>query len=565
MALPVLVLLTGGAFFTETLINSAPPNELFEITLLALIVSFIFFIIFGKLINVFTKERSLVRAAWLLILFFATEMVRTLLIGWQALQKNLTDQVQWDYRIVAGGLTGILFFGLRSIVLNDTTRYKLNLSELHTVQEELRKSSEVTQEDLDKNKDRIIDSIRAAVNQALQSVLNQPSSNKKNTKLVVDELIRVSEEVVRPLSHELFNDRQNFAENVKEANQKTYSGFKIFRLATYAQPFHPTATALFGLFQFFGLAVFLTENPIKASLIMTAYLAWIYLVLAVAKKYVQPKLIKVNLLIRTLIVSSIYWIATIFIFLDRRLTENLMLPYTTQLFFYLTLIGTIIAWSFAVYSAIQRARLETIESLKETNERLNWSNARLGARLWAEQKRLAAVVHRDVQGALISTALKFKKDVESGVDPNVAVNQIRDLIASASEMVNAEEDLLPPKAVIENLNSLWDGIFKVSLDIDDKTYSKILKDSVCWQTINDFIGEFVTNSVKHGKASNGKIKIELVDVNVLRIIMINNGLPLAENLTHGLGSQMVIRQSLSIVHENLPGGGVYFAATIPIG
>ena len=96
------------------------------------------------------------------------------------------------------------------------------------------------------------------------------------------------------------------------------------------------------------------------------------------------------------------------------------------------------------------------------------------------------------------------------------------------------------------------------------TNSKILQDKVCLQTVNEFISEFATNSVKHGKASLGDIKIEQVDEKIIKLTMVNNGLPLPTQITHGLGSQMVLQQSLSVVHENLPGGGIYFAATIPI-
>lgn len=435
---------------------------------------------------------------------------------------------------------------------------------MRDAQEELRKSTSVTQEDLDKNKNRIIDSIHSAVNQALQSVVIQPTDDKENTKLVVNELVRVSEEVVRPLSHELFSDMPDFPEGLTESKQKTFSGLKIFKYATYAQPFHPVLTALFGLFQFFGLAVFLTDNSLIGTLTMLAFVAWIFIVLYLAKKFVQPQLIKINLFFRILIINTVYVITSSFLFIDTRLADNLMLPHTVQLYSYLVVIGLIISWSFAVYSSIQFARDETLDNIRETNEKLNWSNARLGAKLWAEQKKLAAMVHRDVQGALISTALKFKKDVESGIEVDLAIEQVRQLIKNTSELVNSDVTPIEPKTEVKNLNSLWEGIFNITFEVSDETNSAILQDSVCWQTVNDFIGEFATNSVKHGKASYGEVKIEQISENIIKITMTNNGLPLATDLTHGLGSQMVLKQSISVTHENLPGGGVYFAATIPI-
>lgn len=564
VALPILAFLSVGALFTETLVNDASQIQLIEMSAVALVVSFGYFLAFGKLINRFTRTGSVSRTSWLVILFFTTEMIRTLFLGWEVLQQNLADQVQWDYRIVAGGLTGVLFFGLRSVVLNDSTRYKVDRNQLGEVQEKLRKSTAVTQADLDKNKNRIINEIRSAVNQALRSVVDESTTNKENTKLIVNELVRVSEEVVRPLSHDLFSDKFAIPIDAEKKKNRNFLGFKIVKLATYVQPFHPTTTALFGLFQFIGLALFLTSNPVNAILTVLGFTVWIFAILFLAKRFIQPKLVQINIFFRIVIINLVFWLMSSFLLLDPRLPSNLMLPRSSEIFLYLFVIGTIIPWLFAVYSAIKFARSEILEDIRQTNEKLNWSNARLGAKLWAEQKKLAAMVHRDIQSALISTALKFKKDVESGVDPDTAARQIRELVEGTSKAIYSEIDFLDPRAEVEKLNNLWDGIFKISVDISAQTNSKILQDKVCLQTVNEFISEFATNSVKHGKASLGDIKIEQVDEKIIKLTMVNNGLPLPTQITHGLGSQMVLQQSLSVVHENLPGGGVYFAATIPI-
>lgn len=564
VALPILIFLSIGALFTETLVNGVSKIQLLEISAIGFTFSFIYFLVFGKLINSFTQVSSITRAAWLVILFFTTEMIRTLLLGWEVLQKNLAASVQWDYRIVAGGLTGVLFFGVRAVFLNDSIRYKENRNQLGEVQERLRKLTSVTQDDLDKNKNRIVNSIQEAINQALRSVLDDRTTDKENTKFVVDELVRVSDEVVRPLSRELMNDKFDFAQNLEKKQKLTFLGFKIFRLATIVQPFHPTITALFALFQFIGLAIFLTKNPVVGIMTVLGFTTWIFMILFLAKKFIQPKLAEINIFLRVVVITLIFWLMSSFLLLDSRLSRNLMLPQSGEIYIYFLIIGTIIPWLFAFYSAIKSARSEILENIQETNEKLNWSNARLGAKLWAEQKKLAAMVHRDIQGALISRALKFKQDIESGVDSNVAIGPIREFIEGISTAIYAEVELADPKDEIEKLNNLWDGIFKISVEVSDETCSRIKLDPICWQIVNDFIGEFATNSVKHGKASLGEIKIEQAEEKIIKLIMVNNGLPLPAQMNHGLGSQMVLQQSLSVVHENLPNGGVYFAATIPI-
>lgn len=564
VAFPILAFLSLGALFTETIVNDARRRDLIEIGIFAFTLSFLYFASIGYLINRFTQESSLTRSLFLVFLYFTTEIIRTLFIGREILEKRFADEVQWDYRILAGGLTGVLFFGVFSVVFNDSTRYKANLRHLRAIQEELKNTTAVTQEDLDKNKNRIIDSIRDAVNQALRTLLEEKNENKENTKLIVNELVRVSEEVVRPLSHELFSEKIEQPTDLDKPQERIFSAFKVFKLATYVNPFHPVLTSLFGLFQFLGLALFLTENTLNAFLTMLAFVFWIFMVLYLAQKFIKPKLFKMSLIPRILVINLIYWIMSSFLFLDTRLADNLMLPHTIELYFYLITIGTIIPWLFAVYSAIKFAQLETLESVQQTNERLNWSNARLGARLWADQKKLATIVHRDIQGALIAKALKFKLDIESGINPDIAVEQVRELISSTTDLLSNKEVINEPKTEVANLNNLWDGIFKISMRVSDDLYFKILADSICSQTINDFIIEFATNSVKHGKATHGEITIEQFEEMKIKITMINDGLLLPAKIKHGLGSIMVLQQSLSVVHENLSDGRVYFAATIPI-
>jgi hypothetical protein len=565
VALPILLFLSGGSLAIEDFGDQRSTADVFVFLLIAVFISFGFFMAFGSLINALTKNDSFIRIVSLLVLFFTTEVIRTIFIALQISQNESAEEILWGYRIVAGGLTGVLFFGVLSIVINDSTRYKLNLNQLQLAQETLLKTASVTQEDLEKNKAQVIESIQFAINQALKSVLTSSDSNKENTKLIVDEIVRVSDHVVRPLSKEFFDEKFNLENLSSVSKRKTFSSFRIFKLATFVQPFHPFALAIFVFIQLIGVALFLTDNPLIATTTLFFYASWIFIVLLFAKKFLQPKLLQINIFIRVVLVTSLYWLVTAsFVFFDSRIAGNLELTYSINLFIYFLIIATLIAWTFATYSAIKFARFEILESVAKINEELNWSKAKLSAKLWVQQKKLGTIIHRDIQGALISSALKFQKDVESGQDPNLAIKQVKDLVEGTSNIISAKTDIPDPKVYLANLNELWDGIISLSLEVNEETFEKILHDPTCWETVNDFIGEFATNSVKHGKASVGEVKIELAEDNILRITMVNNGLPLAADLKHGLGSRMILDQSLSVEHKNLPNGGVFFSVTIPI-
>jgi hypothetical protein len=70
--------------------------------------------------------------------------------------------------------------------------------------------------------------------------------------------------------------------------------------------------------------------------------------------------------------------------------------------------------------------------------------------------------------------------------------------------------------------------------------------------------------VKHGKATAGEIEITKSREKVLKLVMQNNGLPVAEDFNPGLGTEMVLQNCLTSEFDNLLDQGVIFTATIPV-
>jgi two-component sensor histidine kinase len=91
-----------------------------------------------------------------------------------------------------------------------------------------------------------------------------------------------------------------------------------------------------------------------------------------------------------------------------------------------------------------------------------------------------------------------------------------------------------------------------------------LADPICHQVLIDLIGEFVTNAVKHGKATEGRIDVTNLQSDVIQLVMQNNGIPVDEDFKPGLGTEMVLQNCLTSEFDNLPDQGVIFTATIPV-
>lgn len=560
----ILGFLSFGTSTNEVSANKTEFIAWSGIAYQSLVISFAYFAIFSFLINRFFKVPSFSKMVAIGLLFFTTEMLRAIFVGQMGFHLGLTSDVNWGYRILAGGCTGLAMFGITAIVLNDNLQYKQNLNEFESAKNDLSKTLSVTEEDIVSIRTQILDTIRSAINESLNLVLKKPIADKANSKIVVDQLVRVSEEVVRPLSHQLFSNSFSDLNTLEKTKIEKVNTRKVLQLATYVSPFQTMPIFSLGFLLLIGGSLFGANDPMLGFFALALILGAFYLILSLATKFIRPQLHKWPVLIRVVVISSVYLFICMSLFQIRFISTVFSIARTTNSAIYFAVLALVLCWLLAIYPAIRVARAETLSNLDDINGQLSWANARLGAQLSKEKQHLAAVVHRDVQGKLIATALKFQQDVNAGKDQAEAVNELNSLVETITNLVVEPQYASSPSEVVNMLNEVWSGIFKLNLHLNPEAASRIERDSICRQTISDLISEFATNSVKHGKATNGEISIKLSSNSIVEIQLRNNGLPFPEVLQPGLGSQMASEQTLKMSACNLPGGGVQFEITLPI-
>lgn len=564
---PALVILSFLSFGTTLNETYQSQNQLAIITALAyqsLIFSIGYFLILGWLINKYFNKPNLVRVTSLIIIFFTTEMVRAIFVGEKLVSFGIAQEVNWGIRIIAGGFTGIALFGITSILLNDNFEYRENLRELEISKQSLAQAASVTENDIKNIRFQILDTIRSAINESLNSAVNKSNLSKENSKQVVEELVRISDEVVRPLSQDLFNSSFEVNEFMSLETHPKISSRRVFELATYIEPFRPIPVVTFGFLLLIGGALFIPSSPIEGLLALVSSLITFFIFFSIAKRYLQPKLIKLPMWLRMFVVTFVYFITIWFTLNWGVITSALEIETSvnTQSYFYV--LAIIACWALAVYPAIKISRFETLELVKDANHKLSWLTTRLSAQLSTEKNQLASIIHRDVQGKLISSALKFQQEIAAGIEVSKASASLKNLVAEISNLIVDQNSAKAPQEVVDYLNYVWDGIFTIELIIDQNTKKRIFNDPVVKQSISDLIFEFTTNSVKHGKAKNGLVQISLSDSDVLHLEMSNDGLPLEPGRGQGLGTKMAFAQCISFEYRNLEPTGIAFEATLPI-
>jgi signal transduction histidine kinase len=312
-----------------------------------------------------------------------------------------------------------------------------------------------------------------------------------------------------------------------------------------------------------GLAMFGVENVVDGFLALFTYSSWIFFISFLAKKFLKPKLQDIDIFLRFIYVSLVYITIALCPFLFDSVSDTLRIPQNWAFAIYLSSIALIMIWPITFYVAIRNLRNVAVDQIRLNNERLSWSSARLGAQLWAEKQKFAHLLHKDIQGALISSALKLKNDLDSGVNPTDSISKIRAFLEDSANL-NLDEQSRTTSEHIEFLKDIWSGVLNLEIKISSKSNERLLNDPVAQNSVNDLLTEFATNSIKHGKAKFGKVQIELASEQVLLVNLQNDGLPLPKIIQHGMGSNMALEQCLTIDQKNLEPAGVEFTFTLPI-
>lgn len=555
--LPILATLSAGTSIPQLQLGATEFYAWNSVAAGALAGAWTFASLAGLLINAVLPQPTVVRFFAVVVIYFATEAGRAVLVAWQAQALGLDADPNWSYRIVAGGLTGLALFGLASSLANESYEYRENLSKLMQTKTLLAETVATTSSDLEVRRAKLLERVRSAVTDSIRSVLSTGGSSARE---VADELVRVSEEVIRPLSHSLIPASEP-QPDVASGPPAPMSLRSVMHHATYVQPFRPEAVTIFALLLTAGAVVFVW--PLTTIPVFVALLAWVYGSMATMRRFITPRLVSMSFAWRVIVLTVAYLVFAIVPGLILLLATDELSVDSWPYFAYIVVIGQIVLWPLAIIAGVRETRASVINDLRYSNERLCWSRARLASYLWGQQSNLAGVLHKDVQGTLLASAMRLKMSRDDGKNDADAIDEIRSAVLEASEFVVAPAEAKPVAEAVSTLNSRWQGVFRVDLGGSATAIARLDSDHVCRRIAIDLLSEFVTNAVKHGQATSATASVSLVESDVVRLDGTNNGRALSGRQGSGLGTRMLSAVSLQYGFDNVP-GGVRLWADIPI-
>lgn len=564
VVLPVLFFLLFNAFVADLLdTDDAMVSPLAGVAL-ATLVAWTFFTATGLLLDRTLRSPSTARSVAVGVVYALTELVRIQVIYALAGEQEFGSDLGALYRLSAAATTGLVFLGLASVAVGDYLDYRDSYRSYSDRVTRLTVALQETQSHVELVRAQFATWVRRLLTYNVSSAFKMGSPQDPRHLEIANELFRISDELVRPLSHGLSESAPNLPD-FRSQRETPKVPFRTFvRDALLVAPFQPvTAMVIVGVVT---LPNVLIGNPLLSLGFWALLVSMIFVVGVIGRVALAPQLHKLPGWFGILAVTTLF--AFPFPVYGWLWAGNSFsgAPGVIAFLAYVTVIGVILVWLPAMAEGLRFSRGRFVTDLKQLDQQLQWSQTRAQAQLWLDQRRLALALHSDVQSTILASAMQLKNAVEAGPAQSKKVLPGIERTIRKSLLLSFDDPKVPAlRSVVTKINKTWASLTALTLEAPKDVIAAIGNDPLALEVVAEAIKELHMNSFKHGRATECVITLSLASAGAVRVVMRNNGAPLAEGALagKGLGNSFFGAACLSNTAQNVP-GGVEVVLEIPV-
>ncbi|MEY3733258.1 MAG: hypothetical protein RL347_617 [Actinomycetota bacterium] len=462
---------------------------------------------------------------------FAASVVYGTILGPQGERLSL--------RLVGGVISAVIFFVPATILVASWRDYFQRRADLVARREQLTQMAGRIVDDIVERDRTIVDRVRAELDRVLADA--DPRAG----------LQRLSDDVIRPLSHELADEAPTWAPPTVSSG-RIRPGAVIDRAST-GHPLMPLTTAftilaiaLLGIVLAYGWAI----SFVYALAVMASASALLWLANAViARIGAWPTATRIAALVLMLaVIGLVVGEGAQFLLPPRDLTFSLVAGNVALV------VGFGVGYAFA--RAVSGELRDTLDELRTVDDELTWQVARLRLVQWAQGTRFARALHGPVQGSIAVAVDRLR------TAPGEQAQVLADLRAALARSLDGESIILSWADGLEGVSRSWAGICDVVLVASDDCGHRLDADTACREMALEVLSEAVSNAVRHGKASRVCVSVRCSSDRV-EITVLDNGHG-GEARAPGLGTRVLDSCALEWSRDAAPGAS-RLHAVLPLG
>ena len=564
VVLPMLVLLLFNGSVSGVLDTTAAVVDPVLGLGLATLVAWTVFTVAGFIVDRTLAAPSLWRRLSVALVYALTEVARIETVRVLAGGEAFGPDIDGLYRISAAATTGLVILGLTSVAVEDYITYRDSYRAYADRVGRLTIALQETRSNVELVRAQFATWVRRMLTDNVSNAFTMGSPRDPRHLEIANELFRISDEIVRPLSRGL-------SENVPTppdfliTKKPPRVPFQVFlRDGLLVAPFQPVAASII-------LAIVTAPNILLAPPLVGGGL-WVLLVGMVFGLGLLGRVALAPQLHRLPLWLGLFFVATLgaapfplygWLLAGQGLDSGASL---TGFLVYVSVVGAILVSLPALAEGLRYSRGRFLTELAQVDEQLAWSQTRAQSQLWLDQRRLALTLHSDVQSTILASAMQLKNAVVAGPEQAKAVLPTIERTIRKSLLLSFDDSKIPAlSSVVTQINKTWASLTTLTLEAPKEVIAAIGNDPLALEVAAEAIKELHMNSFKHGRATECVITLSLVGERAVKILMRNNGAPLTERASagFGLGNSFFSAVSLSQAAKNVL-GGVEVALEIPL-
>jgi signal transduction histidine kinase len=532
---PVLVLFLVPAFGVGLIFDQTRSDAPLEYRLLSATIGYIATITPLLIARIFLPNKPRPsRPALMMAIFLLAGLIRGATLLEVSILSGEFQEGELLYRLVGGPLFTLMSLILNSILVSNYARHKEALVALAAERLRLQVRSAGVLARVQQQQEELSEKVESLIRPAIRKI--QETLSSASSEAVIGSLRDAADEVIRPLSREVAEGQDDLNFESEPAAVRVKSALpKRVVLGEFLIPFW-AATMSIGLLV---SSTVLLEEPLTALLV----LAFIFLLIFGFGRIVQLLTIKLEVptFAAWVIVPLVYAFPLSSFFLLKPLMgmQSTDAQIFTMMFF---------EWNLGLLlflaQLVQLQRRETTERLEDVNKQLEVISSRLSQELWLNRKRMAALLHGPVQAALYASAMGMAQTKNPSQEYLARVQ--KDIESSLEQLNNPNrlesETLL---SVMDQIKDLWSSSVEIKIDLQTDLEAAITKEPLTCDATIEVTRELVTNSIKHGQATQVQVKISEIDSSRFSVEVIDNGHALDEAATPGYGTKVLNELSLN--------------------
>lgn len=448
------------------------------------------------------------------------------------------DATRLGTRLLAGVVAVVGFLVPTAIIVASWRDYRDRRAQLFIRQAQLADAANRLVADIAERDRSVVDRIRSELDRVLTDA--DPRA----------QLQRWSQEVIRPLSHQLASEVDDAAPRAVVPERVRAAA--VVDRATSGTPLMPITTAIAA-----NVIAFLAIWVVYGVWLTLVYVAVVFTSGAVLL-WLANRLVAVvsglNVIVRVLVMLS----ALVLVGVAVGELAYLVLP-ERELTFSIVRGNAILFLAFGVGFALARAvsheLRRTLVDLEAADAQLTWRVARLRLVQWAQGARFARALHGPVQGS-IAVAVERLRDA-----PDDQVEVLSQLRTSLMDSLDGDAAASSWPEGFERLRSSWEGVCRITVDDSQLCGERLDADADCREMALEIVSEAVSNAVRHGKASQVWIAMNC-HVDRVDITVRDDGAG-GEAQVPGLGTRVLESCALAWSRDSAPGASI-LQATLPL-